>query len=385
MLSQDHPFHGTRAEIDLGALRNNLAAVRSYVEPSVGIMAVIKADAYGHGAVRIAEGAVGLGVQCLSVARFHEGLKLREAGIAHPILILEALQKEHIAVCLANGFELTAVSRESAQLLSAAAGRAGRKAVVHAKVDTGMGRLGMSHLDAPALLESIAMMPGLELRGVYSHFATAEESDQTYAREQLARFLAVLEGLERKKIEIPLRHMANSAAILSLPESYFDMVRPGLMLYGYAPREDMAQKHPLLPVMALKSRVSFLKTVEAGSAISYGRKHIARKRTVIATVPVGYADGYFRSLTNRANVLINGERYPVVGTVCMDHVMVDVGLGSTVQEGDTVTLLGQDGAETITAWDLSREIGTVPYEITCAVSPRVPRVYLPDVARALGA
>ena len=165
MLSHDHGFHSTRAEIDLGALRNNLAAVRSCVGPSVGIMAVVKASAYGHGAVRIAEEAVSRGVRCLSVARFHEGVELREAGIAHPILILEALQQEHIAVCLANGFELTAVSRESAQQLSAAAGRAGRKAVVHAKVDTGMGRLGMSHLDAPALLESIAMMPGLELKG----------------------------------------------------------------------------------------------------------------------------------------------------------------------------------------------------------------------------
>jgi alanine racemase len=347
-------------------------------------MAVIKADAYGHGAVRIAEEAVSWGVRCLSVARFHEGVELRKAGIAHPILILEALQEEHIAVCLANGFELTAVSRESAQQLSAAAGRAGRRAVVHAKVDTGMGRLGMSHLDATEVLESIAMMPGLELKGVYSHFATAEESDQTYAREQLARFLAVLEGLERKKIEVPLRHMANSGAILSLPESYFDMVRPGLMLYGYAPREDMVQKYPLLPVMAVKSRVSFLKAVEAGSAISYGRKYIARRRTVIATVPVGYADGYFRSLTDRASVLINGQRHPVVGTVCMDHIMVDVGSGSSVQEGDAVTLLGQDGAERISAWDLSREIGTVPYEVTCAVSPRVPRVYLPDRAGVLG-
>jgi alanine racemase len=156
------------------------------------------------------------------------------------------------------------------------------------------------------------------------------------------------------------------------------------MLYGYAPREDMVQKYPLLPVMAVKSRVSFLKAVEAGSAISYGRKYIARRRTVIATVPVGYADGYFRSLTDRASVLINGQRHPVVGTVCMDHIMVDVGSGSSVQEGDAVTLLGQDGAERISAWDLSREIGTVPYEVTCAVSPRVPRVYLPDRAGVLG-
>jgi len=246
---------------------------------------------------------------------------------------------------------------------------------VHVKIDTGMGRLGCDYRVAADTVESIARLPGIQLAGVYSHFATSEDPDQTFAQEQLDRFRRVLDELSRRRVEVGLRHMANSGAIISLSASHLDMVRPGIMLYGYPPLRGMAEAHPVRPVMSLLSRVTLLKSVEAGTSVSYGRRWFAPTRTQIATVPIGYADGFNRLLTNRSSALIRGKRYPVVGTVCMDHVMVDVGPESEVETGDTVTLIGTDGAEKITGWDIAATVGTIPYEVTCLITPRVPRIY----------
>jgi alanine racemase len=261
---------------------------------------------------------------------------------------------------------------------SKAAATMGKKARLHVKVDTGMGRLGLRTDEAAEVVERISDLPHIEIAAVWSHFATADEEDQTYARKQLTRFQQVLAEIGKRGITIPLRHMANSAGILTLPDAHFDMVRPGIMLYGVPPRKNMQTSSRLVPVMSLVSFVSFLKEVEAGAGISYGRTFVTRNRTRIATVPVGYADGYFRGLSNRSHVLIRGARYPVVGTVSMDQIMVEVGIDSPVAENDVVTLIGKDGNEEITAHELADILGTIPYEIMCAVSSRVARVVVPD-------
>jgi alanine racemase len=372
-----YPTHATRAEIDLRAFHHNLDAVSSYTGPDIKVMAVVKANAYGHGSVQISEEAIRHGVAYLAVARFHEGVELREAGIQHPIALFELLQEEHLLPSIEYDMELTVATGDGARRMNQVARQAGRVARVHVKVDTGMGRLGVMYNEAADVVESIARLSSLELVGVYSHFATSEESDRSFAKLQLSRFQDLLLELDRRKVEIPLRHMANSGAIISLPDAHFDMVRPGIMLYGYPPGNGMTEQYPVRPVMSLKSRVASIRTVGAKTSISYGRRYFTRGETLIATIPIGYADGYTRILTNKSRVLIRGRAYPVVGTVTMDQIMVDVGPRSEVRAGDGVTLIGRDGDELITGWDIAELAETIPYEVTCLVTPRVPRVYLP--------
>ncbi len=368
-------LHPTHATINLPAFRSNLDVVRSCVGARVGIMAVVKANAYGHGMVRIAQEAVRTGVSSLGVARVNEGIELRKAGMEVRVLVFEVPPEPFLERAISENLELTVTSVSGAEGIARAARRASRKAKVHVKVDTGMGRLGIHHELAADAIESVVRLQGITLEGVYSHFATSDEEDKSFALEQLSRFELVLEELERRKVEIPLRHMANSGAILSLPSSHFDMVRPGIMLYGYPPRKEMPVTPPLEPVMSLLSVAAFVKEMQQRTSISYGRRYYAPAGARIATVPVGYADGYSRRLTNNTDVLIGGKRYPAVGTICMDHFMVDLGEGSDVREGDTVTLIGKDGSEEITAWDLAEKLQTIPYEITCAISARVPRQF----------
>jgi alanine racemase len=374
MLQASHPTH---AVIDLAAFRKNVALVRECIPPGVNIMAVVKADAYGHGMLRIAMDAVDQGVEYLGVARVYEGTMLREAGIKVPILAFEVVPVEHQSGALEHDLDLTVVSVPGARQLNDAAARTGRKARVHVKVDTGMARLGLSAKAAAEEIETIARLPWIDLVGVYSHFATSEDPDQTFARQQLGLFSAILDDLHRRRVPLRLRHMANSGAIFELPESHFDMVRPGIMLYGYAPGPGMKQGALLAPVMSLISQVAFVKRVGPNTSISYGRRYFTSRETRIATVPVGYGDGYSRLLTGKAEVLIRGKRFPVAGTVCMDHIMVDLGSGNEIQEGDLVTLIGRNGGDTIWCWELAGKIGTIPYEITCLVTSRVPRRFVP--------
>ena len=368
--------HPTRAIIDLAAFRQNLAAVRSFLAPQVKVMAVVKANAYGHGLRRISGEAVANGVEYVGVARAYEGVELRMAGIMSKILVFEIVPQEHEQTAILQDLELTVGTVEGAKRLNAAAERLRRKAKVHVEVDTGMGRLGFPYREAAASIEAIARLPRVDLIGVYSHFATAESPDQSFAREQLLRFNGVLEDLRGRGVEVELRHMANSGAIISLPESHLDIVRPGLLLFGYTPGKEMQMQAPLLPVLSLVSKVVFLKTVGPGTTISYGKKFVTRERTTIATAPVGYGDGYLRPLSGKADVLIRGRRYPVVGSITMDQIMIDLGPESGIVEGDDVTLIGRDGDEAITCWELAEKAGTIPYEITCLITPRVPRVFI---------
>jgi len=367
----------TRATIDLPAFRHNLDAVRSYVGNGVKIMAVVKANAYGHGAQLIAAEAVKWGADCLGVARVHEGVELRSGGIERDIIVFEVTPSGQVGLAADHALTLTVSSLAGARTMNEIAGGMGKKLRVHAKIDTGMGRLGFSHASAASSIEELARHRWLDLEGVYSHFATSEDPGKTFAREQMGRFNSVVDQLRHLRVEVPFFHMANSGAIISLPESHYAMVRPGIMLYGYTPGFGMKERFPVTPVMSLASKVAFLKSIEGGTSVSYGRKFIASSRTTIATVPIGYADGYSRLLTGKAQVLINGIRYPVVGTICMDQLMVDVGTHPPVNEGDEVTLIGKDGDASISAWEIAGHIGTIPYEITCLITPRVPRVYFP--------
>jgi alanine racemase len=371
-----HDEPSTRAVIDLAAFRHNLNVVRSFAGPGVRMMAVLKSNAYGHGVRRLAGEAVRSGVEALAVARLGEGSELRAEGIGIPILVCELVPDQQVGLALRDELELTVATAEGAAHIGSAARRAGVTARVHVKVDTGMGRLGFSDRQAADAIERIVRTGGIEVAGVFSHFASSEEPGLAFAREQLSRFQNVLADLERRSIRIPLRHMANSGAIVALPESHLEMVRPGLMLYGYTPAKEMPAAARLLPVMALRSRVSFIKTVESGTTISYSRRYTVPSRTRIATVPVGYGDGYSRLLTNRGSILIRGKRYPTVGTICMDHLMADIGNGGDVDVGADVTLLGSDGTECITGWEIAEKMGTIPYEVTCLITPRVQRVFV---------
>ena len=366
----------TRAVIDLSAFRHNLEVLRTLTGPRVKVMAVLKSNAYGHGVRIVAKQAVRWGVDALAVARLGEGTELRAEGIDLPILVCEVLADDQVELALRDRLELTVTTVEGARAVGEAARHSGVSARVHVKVDTGMGRLGFSYREAADAIEAVARVRGLEMIGVFSHFASSDEPGLVFARGQLVRFHGVLEELDRRRIQIPLRHMANSGAIINLPESHLDMVRPGLMLYGYTPAKDMEVGNRLRPMMALRSRVAFIKTVEPNTSISYSRKYHTRTRTRIGTIPIGYGDGYSRMLTNRFEVLIRGARYPIVGSICMDHLMVDLGIDGPASTGDDVTLIGDDGGDRITCWDVAEKMGTIPYEVTCLITPRVERVFI---------
>jgi alanine racemase len=339
-------------------------------------MAVVKANAYGHGVIELSREALREGVDSLGVARVSEALEIRKSGITHPLLVFEVPPQSMIDPAIAEGITLSVSTAEGGAAISRVASQRGGNAAVHVKVDTGMGRLGFPDQAAPADIASLLRLPHLELAGVYSHFATSEDPDTSFAKGQIARYNEVIEKLRTMGIDVPLRHMANSGAVISLPEARFDMVRPGIMLYGYPPSPSMHQRYPLTPVMSLVSNISMLRTVGKGTSISYGRRFIAPASTTIATVPIGYGDGYSRLLTNQASVLIRGKLHPVVGTICMDHLMIDVGTDPECRTGDDVTLIGTDGSLSITAWDIAKTLGTIPYEVTCLISGRVPRHFV---------
>ncbi|MFN0158029.1 MAG: alanine racemase [Bacteroidota bacterium] len=366
--------HPTHAIINIQALRNNFSVVRHYVGERVGIVAVVKANAYGHGMEIIAREAVRNGAKYLGVGRVTEGVDLRKAGISLPILVFEIVPADFVEEGLFYNLDMTVCTLEEARQIESVAERMQRKANVHVKVDTGMGRLGHDWKHTAEFIEQIGRMHRMNIVAVYSHFATSEDSNQTFAKEQLTRFNIVLEEIRKRKIEIPVRHMANTGAIMSLPESHFDMVRPGIMLYGLTPSRKMEGEAALQSVMSLVSKVSLIKTVEAGTSVSYGRRYYTREKTCVATIPIGYGDGYSRLLTNKAEVLIGGKRYPSVGTITMDNLMIDLGLYHPVSSGDDVVLIGADGDEAITSWDVAEKMGTIPYEVTCLITPRVSRV-----------
>jgi alanine racemase len=365
----------TRAEIRLGALRRNFRRARELAGPGVKVMAVVKANAYGHGIVRVATELVAEGADYVGVAFLEEGILLRKSGIRAPILVLGAISTPQIPSFLEHDLDLTCPSLEKARAISAAAVKAGRKARIHLKIDTGMERIGVHWYSARPFIDEAISLPGLEIAGIFSHFATAD-TDLGFAREQLTHFnevLAYLDGLGRRPA---LVHMANSAALVNLPEARFDMVRPGILLYGYEPSP--LRNIGLEPVMRLMSKVCYFKCVEAGATASYGRIWKAPEATRLATVPIGYGDGYSRSLSNKGEVVIRGRRLPVVGRVCMDQLMVDLGPDGEAYNGDEVLLFGRRGEDYLPAELLCERMDTIPYELTCMVSSRVPRIYVED-------
>jgi alanine racemase len=362
------------ARIDLDAFRHNFAFVRSHLTPATGIIAVVKANAYGHGVDLIAREAERCGAAMIGVARSQEALGLTESGLSRPVLVLGTPAYVLLERTINAGVVHAVSSLEDAEAVSSAAGRLGKRAAVHVKVDTGMTRLGLDPAQAAATIERMARMPHLAVDGIFTHLADAENPNRILSRKQVEAFEGVLERIAAKGIEIPFRHCANSAAILTSPESHYNLVRPGLMLYGYLPDESLAVPSPLRPVLSLHSAIVHLRNVEPGVGVSYGHRYHVPRKTTLATAAIGYGDGYSRLLTGKAEALIGGRRYPVVGTICMDLVVIDLGPDSVCSLGDDVVFLGSQGGEAITAWDLARAIGTIPYEIITGITGRVERV-----------
>ncbi len=365
----------SRAEIRLGALGRNIERARSLAGAGVKLMGVVKANAYGHGSPRVAFEMLERGVDYLGVAIAEEGLALREAGIAAPLLVLGSPPDAVMGELVEADIEFTVPSAEKARAASRAAAGTGKRARVHLKIDTGMERLGEHWYSVEPFLDAAYAEDGLDIIGVYSHFATSD-CDLDFAREQLKRFGEVLGLLSARGRKPELCHMANSAALCSLPEARFDMVRPGIFLYGYEAAEDAPAG--LEPVMRLVSRISFAKTVRAGARVSYGGTWTAPRDTRVATIPVGYGDGYSRSLSNRGAVLVAGRRVPIAGRICMDQFMVDLGPEGREDVGEEALLFGEKGGLSLPGTELCELMGTIPYELTCLVSERVPRVYVED-------
>lgn len=362
------------AEVNLAAIRHNLRSIRQRVARSVKLCAVVKADAYGHGALAVSRIALEEGADVLAVATVDEALELRAAGFTLPILILGLISPAAVDAAVNEHITMTTADLESAKKMSDAAVRQNRIAKVHLKLETGMGRIGASIRDAADLAEAITRLPNVELEGVFSHFAAADSLDKSFTREQIGLFNQAIEAIEARGISIAIKHIAESAAILEIPEAHFDMVRAGIITYGLYPSDEVQKTIELRPAMKLMARVAFVKKIPRGTSIGYGREFIAERESVIATLPVGYADGYIRAYKGFV-VEINGRRAPIAGRVCMDQVMIDVTDLDGVKVGDEAVLFG---SPTLTIDDAARWLNTINYEITCLVSPRVPIRYVDE-------
>lgn len=363
----------TRVEVDLDCLSGNLAAIRAHVR-GAKVMAVVKANAYGHGLIPVARHMMRQGADCLGVALLEEAVLLRSAGVTVPILVFGGITTRQMPLFLEHGLMLTAPSVEKLHFIDAAAQAHGVKARVHLKVDTGMERIGIHYYTADRLLEASLSCRHVIVEGIYSHFANADAADLGHASLQLERFLEMLSFYEKRSLPMPVRHIANSAAILRMPESHLDMVRPGILLYGVYPSAESGREVAVSPALTWKSRVAFFKVVQPGHPVSYGSTWQSDHPVRIITLPVGYGDGYCRALSGRAEVMVRGLRYPVVGRICMDQMMVNLEQG-TAYNGDEVLLLGGAEGGGITAAELAGWAGTIPYEVLTSINTRVPRLY----------
>lgn len=362
----------TRAIIDLGAISHNVAAIRRKIGDQKGLMAVVKADGYGHGAVEVSRTALRSGADSLAVAIPEEAQQLREAGIEAPILVLGLIQPDEAWKVVNSRSDQTVSSIALLEALDWEAGKASTQVNVHVKVETGLGRIGLEPHDAAAFLRRARTYRNLKVAGLFSHFSAADERDKTFSRHQLQLFEEAMREIEHAGIELPQRHMANSAATLDLPESYYDVVRPGLIIYGLYPSAEVSHSIDVKPAMTLKTRICYLKTVPPGTPISYGRTFVTRKQTRVATLPLGYGDGYRRALANKGEVLVRGRRVPVMGRICMDMCMIDVSDMPDVQAGDEAIVFGGG----LPAEEVAAKIGTINYEVVTTVGKRVPRVYI---------
>ena len=364
----------TWCDIDLNALAHNYSAIQSHVGNSE-VMPVVKADAYGHGITQVAQRLQQLNAPCLAVAYVEEGITLRKNGITTPIHVLGGAVERQIPLFIEHDLTFTAPSVDKLKQINEAAEAAKTTARVHLKIDTGMERIGIHHYNAETLFETALQCPSIEVEGVFSHFASADDPDLTFARLQLERFSDALDFYTRHNLPKPKQHIANSAAILALPEAHLDLVRPGLLLYGVAPTTEPPAIE-LRPVLSWRTEVIYFKVVEAGNPVSYGGTWAPTHPTRVVTLPVGYADGYRRALSNQAQVIINNNRHNVVGRVCMDQTMVDIGTTSAYN-GDQAILIGASGDHKISVQDLAQWSDTIPYEILTAITARVPRRWHP--------
>jgi len=369
------PGRPTLAEVSLGALRENCRQAGALVGPGVGVLAVVKADGYGHGAVEAARAFLEGGAAGLGVSMVAEGLALREAGIEAPIVVLGGAFPGEEAAAVTHDLAAAVWSLEGGRALAAAARAAGRTAAVHLKLDTGMTRLGCEPGQLCDLGEALASEPDLRLDGVFSHFATADAVETAAAHAHRDRFAGAVAALAAAGIRPPHVHLANSAAVLSERAAHFTMVRPGLMLYGYAPAPHLAGRAALRPAMRLRTAIAQTRRVPAGTPVGYGGTWVARRDSIIATLPLGYADGYHRTASNRGAMLVRGRHAPIAGRVCMDHVMLDVTDVPGVADGEPVTAFGPRG---ITADDVAGWSDTIAYEVLTSIGKRVPRVHVEE-------
>lgn len=367
----------TWAEIDLDALTNNYEEIRRIVGPNVKILGVVKADAYGHGSLECARTLCRAGADMLAVAFIDEAIALRQGGITEQILLLGYTAKEHIPDLIRWDVIPGVYQIDFAIALSDYCQETGTHHPIHVKLDTGMGRIGIDWEHASEDIRAMNELSGIELQGLYSHFSTADATDKTYTKKQLWRFKQVISELRAMNIDIPIKHIANSAAIFDVDVEgiHFDMVRPGIILYGLYPSAEVDRaKIDLKPVMTLKSTIVHLKTIHPGDSVSYGNRFIAKDDRLIGTLPIGYADGFTRMLNGKANIWHDGQLAPIVGSICMDQCMTDLTDLKEVSLYDEVEIFGNN----ISADVLADSLGTINYEITCMVNKRVPRVYLKD-------
>ncbi|MFA6670245.1 MAG: alanine racemase [Bacillota bacterium] len=367
-------------EVNLDNLAHNIRQIKENVRPPASLMGIVKADGYGHGALEVSRVLIEEGVQRLGVAVLDEAIELRQAGIDVPILVLGYTPAELFDKVLEYNITPTLYNYEDALKLSELASKKGDRAKVHLKLDTGMGRIGMlPGEDSIDTVSNIYKLQGIIIEGIFTHFSVADERDKTYTREQYKKFIGFTDALKAKGIDIPLRHAGNSAASIDLPDMHLDMVRPGIILYGLYPSDEVDKgKLSLKPLASLKAAISHVKTVPTGTSVGYGRKYISTSESVIATLPLGYADGYTRLLSGKADVLVHGARVPLAGNICMDQCMIDVTGIDGVKVGDEAVLMGQQGEQSITAEELGGLLGTINYEIVCMIGKRVPRVYIKD-------
>ncbi|MCK9210751.1 MAG: alanine racemase [Ignavibacteriaceae bacterium] len=365
----------TIAQINLAHLKANYLAIRKKTKTKV--LAVVKADAYGHGFAEVVNALNSLKEkpEYFGVALSEEGIALREIKVKQPILIFESPTPTNIDEIFTHDLIPTVFSDEHLHLIEKNLTKTSKGFKIQVKIDTGMGRLGVPFKDALHFIEKIVSTNRFILDGIYSHLATSDEKDKTFAQLQLKRFNAILNELKKKKIRPNVIHIANSGAILTMPEAYFDMVRPGISLYGYPPSQEITSSIKLKPVMSLISEAASCRWFEKGESVSYGRKYILKKRSQIISVPIGYGDGLNRNLSNKMFCIIKDKLYPQVGRVTMDRIMFDVG-ETKIKISDKVILLGRSKHQSIDAWDWSKQLNTIPYEITCNISKRVPRIYI---------
>jgi alanine racemase len=373
VISIDEVVRPTRVEVDLKILEENFREVKKHADCK--IMPILKANAYGHGLVRVAQLYEELKADYLGVAVVEEGILLREMGIKMPILVLGGVWGNQIPLFLKYNLSITASSIHKLKQIDDTSAQMKIRARVHLKIDTGMERIGVHYYNAKKFLESAYSCKNIIVEGIYSHLATAESNDLSFTKLQLERFNEALEFFNKRSIKPPLRHIANSGAILQLPEANLDMVRPGIMLFGVYPSEEVKKTIEVKPALSWKSLVVYFKVIKAGNAVGYSLTYKPDHNIRAVTVPVGYGDGYFRSLSNKAMVMIHGKKYPVIGNVSMDQIVVNIE-NDSAYNGDEVILLGSNGNNSITAEDLAEWAGTIPYEILTNINTRVPRIYL---------